>query len=120
MRKREAGQPRKCVKWKPRHSPVSQAAMRICHARIGGLKLSEGDTLLGEGVVVLLAGGDSLVHLSFVGSSMVAEGGGGEASLFLRHDLKRQGAFFFFGHGHIAFVIVVKETLKTPSARASP
>jgi hypothetical protein len=51
---------------------------------------------------------------------MVAEGGGGEASLFLRHDLKRQGAFFFFGHGHIAFVIVVKETLKTPSARASP
>ena len=87
---------------------------------VGQLEFAEGDSLLGEGVVVLLAGGDSLVHLSFVGSSMVAEGGGGEASLFLRHDLKRQGAFFFFGHGHIAFVIVVKETLKNPSARASP
>ena len=65
---------------------------------VGFLKLLEGDPLLGEVVVILLAGGNALLGFCLEGGSVITEGGGGEPGLFLGHELKRQLSFLCFGH----------------------
>lgn len=60
---------------------------------VGLLKISEGDPLLGEVVVILLAGGNLMMKISNSGILVVVEGCGGEASLFLFHDLESESAF---------------------------
>jgi hypothetical protein len=62
--------------------------------------LSEG----GKGGLSLL---DAAVGIPFIRRPVVSEGGGGEALLFLLQEGQGFSTFLFFGHGRIAFVVVV-------------
>ena len=80
------GYRRRCVeKGKPVGEHVGAAP--LVGIAVGLLKISEGDPLPREGIVVLLAGGNLMMKISDRGIAVVAEGCGRKALLLLLHEL---------------------------------